>query len=249
MLELEKYIDVEDFFYEKDDVVSPHASIWGDFNFCLNGILEYEIEGHIQLSPPSYGIWIPPQITHHCHEVEQTKTHYVGIRIHPELCKEFSSHAEILGVSPFFRILIEEILQFKSKDKKSQTYRHLLQVLLDQLVHAPKYHHYLPQSHHPVLKDILENLAKPKNFTCSLQQVISHASITERHLLRLCQQELNMSISEWRNRAKILYAITQLRQGESIKKVGYDLGYNHSSSFIEFFKRYTNQTPSQIKSS
>ncbi|MBP6437617.1 MAG: helix-turn-helix transcriptional regulator [Paludibacteraceae bacterium] len=79
--------------------------------------------------------------------------------------------------------------------------------------------------------------------------LFSQAPITERHLLRLCQQELNMTISEWRNRAKILYAITQLRQGESIKKIGYDLGYNHSSSFIEFFKRYTDQTPNQLKSS
>lgn len=61
-----------------------------------------------------------------------------------------------------------------------------------------------------------------------------------------------MSTAEWRNHAKILYAIIQPRQGESIKKVGYDLAYKHSSSkhsssFIEFFKRYTHQTPNQLK--
>ena len=249
MLELEKYMTVEEFFYEKDDFVEPHASIWGDFNFCLHGILEYEIDGQTQLSPPSYGIWIPPRVTHHCHAAEQTRTHYVAIRFHPHLCHFFSTNAEVLGVSIFLRTLVEEVLNFKHTSKTVNQYRHLLQVLLDQLVIAPKYNHYLPQSHHPILKKILDQLAAPENLACSLHQLISDAPITERHLLRLCQQELNMSISEWRNRAKILYAITQLCQGASIKKVGYDLGYNHSSSFIEFFKRYTNQTPNQLKSS
>jgi hypothetical protein len=32
------------FLYQKEDIVRPHASLWGDFNFSLNGILEMEIE-------------------------------------------------------------------------------------------------------------------------------------------------------------------------------------------------------------
>ena len=55
-----------------------------------------------------------------------------------------------------------------------------------------------------------------------------------------------MSISEWRNRSKIIYAIMQLHHGQSIKKIGLELGYKQSSSFIEFFKRYTGQTPTQL---
>ena len=71
--------------------------------------------------------------------------------------------------------------------------------------------------------------------------------MSERHLLRLSQQELQLSLSEWRNRAKILYAIAQIRQGMTVKKLAYELGYQHSSSFIEFFKRYTEQTPAQLR--
>ena len=50
-----------------------------------------------------------------------------------------------------------------------------------------------------------------------------------------------------RNRAKIIFAINQIRQGMTIKQLAYTLGYHHSSSFIEFFKRYTGQTPIQLK--
>ncbi|MFX9884861.1 AraC family transcriptional regulator, partial [Acinetobacter baumannii] len=57
-------IEVHEFLYEKEDIVRPHASLWGDFNFSLNGILEIQVEEQIYLSPPSYGLWIPPQTVH-----------------------------------------------------------------------------------------------------------------------------------------------------------------------------------------
>ena len=43
-------IEVHEFLYQKNDVVSPHSSLWGDFNFSLNGTLEFDIEGDQSLS-------------------------------------------------------------------------------------------------------------------------------------------------------------------------------------------------------
>jgi methyl-accepting chemotaxis protein len=40
-------IEVHEFLYQKNDVVSPHSSLWGDFNFSLNGTLEFDIEGKL----------------------------------------------------------------------------------------------------------------------------------------------------------------------------------------------------------
>ena len=126
-------------------------------------------------------------------------------------------------------------------------YRHLLQVLLDQIYMAPAYDQYLPQSNHGLLAPILKKLAEPTRFKQSLQQVLADFDLSERQILRLSQQELQLPISEWRNRAKIVYAIAQIRQGMAIKQIGYQLGYQHSSSFIDFFKRYTGQTPAQMR--
>ena len=36
LLPIEQYIEVDDFFYQKDEIVAPHSSLWGDFNFSLN---------------------------------------------------------------------------------------------------------------------------------------------------------------------------------------------------------------------
>lgn len=244
---IEKYIEVNDFFYQKHEIVAPHSSLWGDFNFSLNGILEYEIEGKRYLSPPNYGLWLPPKTAHASIALDEQITHYVCIRVHPYLCEHFSACTKTLSIRPFLRHLVHEILGQKQQDITTPHYQHLLQVLFDQLKTAPAYEHYLPQTNHVLLQPLLQQLASPELFHKSLQQLLRDSSISERHLLRLSQQELQLSLSEWRNRAKILYAITQIRQGKTVKKLAYELGYQHSSSFIEFFKRYTEQTPAQLR--
>ena len=245
--QLSQWIEIEEFHYKKDDVVTPHSCLWGDFNFSLNGLLEFSIDQQCYLSPPSYGIWIPPQTEHCSIALDLHNTHFICIRIHPQLCQQFSSRCQTLTVQPFLRQTVHEILvQQKSQNSSQQYQQHLLQILLDQLTFAPCYDQYLPQSHHPVLAPILQQLADSTRFSETLQQILAAFELSERHILRLSQRELSMSISEWRNRSKIIYAITQLHRGHSIKKISLALGYKQSSSFIEFFKRYTGQTPTQL---
>jgi len=142
--------------------------------------------------------------------------------------------------------LVKELLH-DQYSPDSIEYQRLLQVLFDQMLAANCYDHYLPQTTHPTLAPILDKLGQAQLFNSSLQQILQSFQISERHALRLSQQELQLSLSEWRNRAKIVYAIGQIQQGTAIKRIALDLGYQHSSSFIEFFKRYTGQTPLQMK--
>ena len=242
---IEQRIELFEAHYTTLDAVYPHSCLWGDFNFCLDGIFEYEIQGQHHLSPASYGVWIPPQTEHCSVAIDEQPIHYVAIRLAPDLCINFPKQTEVFSIQPFFRLLVQEILAFPTEQHTTPPYRHLLQVLFDQLKTAPKHQHYLPQSHDAVLKPILAQLTDVDHFSLSLQRCLSNVGLSERQLLRLSQNELQMSLSEWRNRAKIIYAIQQLRAGQSIKALSYELGYQHSSSFIEFFKRYTGKTPNQ----
>lgn len=239
-------IEVHEFLYQKDDIVTPHSSLWGDFNFSLNGTLEFDIEGQYYLSPPSYGLWLPPRTEHQSLPVEH-EIHYICIRLHPKFGDFLGGSCRCFSIEPFFRALVLQILEQQKQVTAPEYLEHLLQVLFDQLKQAPAYSHYLPQSSHPILAPILEKLSDPDLFNSSLQQVLQNFTVSERHVLRLSQQELQLSLSEWRNRAKIIFAINQIRQGMTIKQLAFALGYHHSSSFIEFFKRYTGQTPIQLK--
>ena len=241
-------ISIDEFFYQKHDVVTPHCNLWGDFNLSLNGTLELNVADQIYLSLPNYGLWIPPQTEHCCTAVNDLLTHYICIRIHPTLCQSFAQLTQTLNVRPFLRQTITEILeQQKQRCSDPEYYEQLLQLLFRQIQKSTHYQHYLPQSNHPILKPILDRLSETQHFHLSLQEILDQVQISERHALRLSQQQLQMSLSEWRNRSKIIYAISQIQQGVSIKKIGLELGYQHSSSFIEFFKRFTGQTPAQMR--
>lgn len=241
-------ISIDEFFYQKHDVVTPHCNLWGDFNLSLNGTLELNVADQIYLSPPNYGLWIPPQTEHCCTAVNEHLTHYICIRIHPKLCQSFAQLTQTLNVRPFLRQTITEILeQQKQRCSDPEYYEQLLQLLFRQIQKSTHYQHYLPQSNHPILKPILDRMSETQHFHLSLQEILDQVQISERHALRLSQQQLQMSLSEWRNRSKIIYAISQIQQGVSIKKIGLELGYQHSSSFIEFFKRFTGQTPAQMR--
>ena len=243
---LRECIQLDEFFYQKDEIVNAHSSLWGEFNLSLNGILEYEIEQQRYLSPPHYGLWIPPQTAHTSIALDHHTTHYICIRIHPQFTTLFSDQTQTLSVHPFLRAVILELIEQQKHHAHPQHQTHLLSVLLDQLTTAPRYEHYLPSTHHHLLAPILTQLSNPDFFHCSLQQILQHSHLSERHLLRLSQQELQLSLSEWRNRAKMIYAMNQLHQGHSVKRIALNLGYQHPSSFTEFFKRYTGHTPAQF---
>ena len=243
---LDRLIEINQFFYKKDEEVEPHSSLWGDFNFSLDGILELRTEKQTFLAPPNYALWLPPQTEHCSVALDHGITHFICIRIHPSLCEHLPQDVTTFSIRPFLSVLVREILEHPPATDKM--YVHLLQVLFDQILQAERYDDYLPQSQHPVLLPVLQQLADPMLFQYGLHTLLKRFSLSERQILRLSQQELGLPISEWRNRAKIIYAIGQIRQGTSIKRLAYELGYQHSSSFIAFFKRYTGQTPSQMRS-
>lgn len=243
-----QYIETCDFLFHPDDTVAPHASLWGDFNFSLDGMLQLQVGERQFFAPPNYGLWLPPQTEHSCSAIDQQDTHFICIRIHPILSTQLYQQPKTLSISPFFQYLIKEVLAQRT-DQQQLAYCHLLQVIFDQLKTAESYDHYLPQTTHPELQPILQALRHPARFRESITQILATFPLGERQVLRLSQQELLLPISEWRNRAKIIYAIAQLQQNDAVKSIAYQLGYRHSSSFIDFFKRYTGKTPQQLRQS
>lgn len=242
-------IEVEQFYYQRNEVIQPHCSLWGDFNLSLNGLLEFQVDNTQFLSPPNYAIWIPPHTEHCSLALDHAITHYICIRIHPSLCQYFSDQCKTISLTSFFQQCLAEYLNDQHDNVqpepaiKRKYKQHLLEIIFDQLRMATTHDHYLPQSHLAILKDILNQLKHPARFQHSLTQILSEFEISERHCARLSQQHLGMSLAEWRNRAKIIFAIEALQQGQGVKKIAYELGYKHSSSFISFFKRYTGKTP------
>ena len=80
-----------------------------------------------------------------------------------------------------------------------------------------------------------------------MQQLAVQHNMTERTLARYSQKELGMSLNEWRQRLKVMKAMSMLTKGKKVESIALDLGYANASAFINMFKRWMVYTPDQFR--
>jgi AraC-like DNA-binding protein len=231
--------------YAQHTSIAAHSVPWGELNFALNGVLDLEINQKHYTSPPQYAIWIPP---HHQHSAYSSNaTLYVTLLVDSSYCEKLPKDVKLIEISPILLSIVHDFIQRKISHQKSEADQRLAHVLIDQIQQSNCYNHYLPWSHHPKLEPILQQFQQDPASLITLQQCAALVNLSERHLLRLSQQELYMSLNEWKNRAKLLMALNQLDQQHSVQQIASHLGYQSSSAFISMFQRMTGKTPQQMR--
>jgi AraC-like DNA-binding protein len=113
---------------------------------------------------------------------------------------------------------------------------------------APCDQRYLPFAEDPLLGPILSCFQDSPGDGCSLSGWAERLHTTERTLSRRWRNVLGLSFQEWRQRCKLLSAMTRLEAGQPLQTVAYDLGFRSPSAFIEMFRQTTDTTPGSVVS-
>jgi len=222
-----------------------HASPWAELNFAISGIMEIGIGGVSYLSPPQYAIWIPPHVEHCCQN--QDEVHYACIDIPAAACAGLPEQPCTLEISPVMRAILADF------ERRAVTYpdtpedRRMAQIVIDQARQARAYASYLPSTGDPLLAPILAALQRHPGDKRGAAHWAASAGVTERTLLRRCQQHLGMSFNEWRQRLRVVSALGLLDAGRSVQSVAHELGYSTPSAFIAMFQRLTGTSPDSAR--
>lgn len=225
-------------------IYPAHGHAWGEFVYSFNGILEVNITNIDYITPPPYGIWLPPNLEHS--GLNRTAVSHGTLYIHESLCEKLPKHAGIMLTTPLVSALLHQLRDYP-QDINDPAHLRLLNVLLDQLMNAELIRTYLPHSNHLGLKQILDYLHQNPADHSSLDQLAQMSNMTERTLARYSQKELGMSIHEWRQRLKVMKAMSMLNEGRKVESIALDLGYANASAFINMFKRWMTLTPDQFR--
>lgn len=229
-------------------VYPAHGHAWGEFIYAFHGVMEVNINQVDYITPPPYGIWLPPNAQHS--GLNRTAVSHGTLYVHEQLCGSMPKQAGILLssslVSPIFEHLKQNAQQ-QTLPEDSPEYQRLLQVMLDQLQQAQLVSSYLPHTRHPALKQILDYLHQHPSDNSALHVLAQRANMTERTLARCCLKELGMSLNEWRQRLKVIKAMSMLTEGKKVESIALDLGYANASAFINMFKRWMHLTPDQFR--
>lgn len=247
--ELKPFKDPKAFYFRigkmhKDSFYPGHSHQGGEFVYSYSGIMELDIEGGSLVSTPSYGIWLPPNQKHTVRTRGQLEhgSFYIPLKY----CYKLPSSTCSFLLSP----LIREIL-FYLKDRGVSTHgeeeQRLLHVLYDQIQLVKPSGSYLPRSNDTLLIKIMELLESKLNDTRSLSEIAKSLQLSERTIARHFRSNLGITFIEWRQRLKVVQAISMIRKGQTIESVSKELGYSSPSAFIVMFRKLTGSTPSEYQ--
>lgn len=230
-------------------VYPSHGHAWGEFIYAFDGVMEVSIGTTQYITPPPYGIWLPPHLQHS--GLNRTPVSHGTLYVHEKLCNQLPKQAGILLSSPLvsalFLHLKQQPLPHIATEIEHTEHQRMLQVIVDQLQYAQLLGSYLPSSDHPLLNQLLSQLHAAPADTRHIASLAKQFNLSERTLARLCQRELGMSLNEWRQRLKVMKAMSLLNQGQSVEHIAFDLGYASASAFIHMFKRWMQLSPDQFR--
>lgn len=222
-----------------------HQHAWGEFVYSFTGIIEITLANKHYLVPRQYGFWLPPNVEHT--GFNHGEASHCSLYVDPRICEKLPDNPCALMVNPLIQSFLEHLRCHLPQYPYTIENKRLLQVLVDQLTEAPCAKSYLPFSTDPALLLILQLLQNDPANNQSLSELAKIVFTTERTLMRKSKKILGMSITEWRQRSKIVKALPMLESNLTVENIALELGYSSSSAFIVMFKQLMGMTPLEFK--
>ncbi|WP_432695947.1 helix-turn-helix domain-containing protein [Marinobacterium sp. YM272] len=222
-----------------------HTHAWGEFVYSFSGVMEVRVGGKTYLAPPQYGLWLPPDQEHQ--GLSRYESTHCSLYIAGDLMRGFPGQACALQVSPLVNALLTHLRENPFQPPYNEEETRLLRVLTDQLAVAAPLDSYLPSSQDPLLLPILTQFENHPGDTRPLSELAEITHTTERTLMRRAQRELGMSLTEWKQRLRVVKAMPKLEAGERVESVALEMGYSSASAFIGMFRKLMGVTPDEYR--
>ncbi|RXZ43683.1 AraC family transcriptional regulator [Crenobacter cavernae] len=226
-------------------VYPTHRHSVGQFVHSHCGVIEVGVESGQLIATPQFGIWLPPGVEHLSQNRDAAS--FSSLYLSRAWCAGLPETACALTVSPLIAGVIDELRARRIAAPQDDEERRLVRVLVDALVRAPRHGSYLPTSNDPALSAVLCELLENPGDNRSLSAWAEAVHSTERTLERRCRRDLGMGFGEWRQRLRVVRALTLLAAGGKVEAIAFELGYSSASAFIAMFRRQTGTSPDEFR--
>ena len=220
-----------------------HRHARGQVIGALSGLLTIDTPQGRVVVPPSHAIWMPPQQEH------GLRSHgpFMGwsVYISPKHCTALPTASGVLRVSALLREAVLRAAHWSTADRVDSAQSHILSVILDEIATLPREQFALPLPTDPRLLKIAIALADHPADQRNLHEWAHWAAIAPRTLTRRFAEETGLSLSAWRQRARLMRALEWLAAGKPVTAIAIDLGYDSLSAFIAMFKKSFGVSPTQ----
>ncbi|WP_158262652.1 AraC family transcriptional regulator [Photobacterium sanctipauli] len=219
-----------------------HTHDWGQWSYAVEGILIVHTEDGHYVAPPQYAIWIPEGVNHKVisNGAAQMRSLYISSQLLPGIDW---LQPRVCSIAPLVKELVLQFCQFDIEYPLNSPESRLVQVLVDQISQLPAATTQLVMPSDKrlltIVKKLQQNLAQPTD----IEQFGEQVGLSGRSISRLFKQQTGLSFQQWRQRLRLLEALSQLEKGDPVTKVSLDCGYESVSAFVAVFKKQFGATP------
>ncbi len=219
----------------------PHAHDWDQLTYAAAGVMRVETADATWTVPPHCAVWVPAGVSHseQMHAPVSVRTLYFA----PRLAKALPRACRTVNIPALLRELILHVSRRGALDRRNRSDADLIGVLLDQLsgVTAAPLQLPLPRDARALrFAALVQN--KPGDRS-SIAAVARRVGASRRTLERLFLTEAGMRVGDWRRRARLLFAVRRLAEGESVGNAASESGYASVSAFVAVFRKTFGTTP------
>lgn len=222
----------------------PHRHPWLQLSYAVAGVLAVRTRAGTFVAPRQWAVWIGPDEEHDVATRERAEMR--SLYIDPAVAPWASPATRVVEVSPLARELIVEFGRLPAEYDEAGAAGRLVAVLLDQLAAAPEAPFSVPAPADPRLAAVSAGLQADPADRRTLSDWARASGASERTLARVFERETGLTFREWRQRLRLLSALTALERGSAVTAVALDCGFASPSAFIAAFRRRFGKTPGEL---
>ena len=219
----------------------PHAHPKAELILTLRGLVTCDVAKGRWMVPAQCALWIPAEMSHTVKTVGEVGLYCLFLD--PEVVSGLPSECCTIAVSPLLRELVIAASRLPMLYDAKGPAGNLVDMMLNELVTAPVEYLHLPMSNNARLRKLADTFAVDPSDRATIVEWAQRAAMSERSLSRLIMRETGMTFGRWRQQFQIMVSLERLADGEPVKTVALDLGYDSTSAFIAMFKRALGMAP------
>lgn len=225
-----------------DSLDSWHAHDWYQLMYASEGVLTAKTEQQALVVPPQRAFWIPPGVSHCAYALKGAQ--FKSLYFRPDKPRCLGTVGRVLAVTPLIRELILAVVaRCAAQADWTPQDEQLAEVLLHQMSIQPNAPFTLVMPRDERLASLVHTLQNNPGDETSMAAWADRLGLSSRTLARCFIRETGLGFREWRQKLRLLHAITLLDRGISVTEVALEIGYQSPSAFINSFRQAFGATP------
>ncbi|MCB8881919.1 helix-turn-helix transcriptional regulator [Acidisoma cellulosilytica] len=218
-----------------------HAHPRGQLLYAIEGVMIVRSAAGSWVVPPNRAVWLVPDLTHEVRMSGAVKIRTLFIR--PDAAPHLPRASCVIAVSSLLRELIIAAMLVPLDYRPDTRDERLMRLILDELRETSVLPLHLPMPQDARLRQICAALIADPSDARTAEDWARPFAVTAKTIYRLFMQETGLSFAQWRQQARLLFALERLAQGARILDVALDSGYASQSAFTAMFRRHFGMPP------